>query len=109
MDFQGTPLNMTCLLVAAIAVTAIFLILKKRYDSNLPLLFYIVALVFTNMTDRAVPPLLLYCGLIFALLLRFEFMNKGFAKVVAFFTAASLGLIVWVFVAEALSGGTAPF
>ncbi len=35
MDFQGTPLNMTTLLVVALAVVAIVFLLRKRYDSNL--------------------------------------------------------------------------
>jgi len=109
MDFQGTPLNMTCLLVAALAIVAMTLVLRKRYESNVPLLFYLVAVLFSNMTDRGVNPLLLYSGFAFALLLRFEFMNRGFARIIALFTTASLCLITWVFVAEAMSGGTAPF
>ena len=94
--------------MAALAVIAVILMLRKRYESNIPLFFYLVAVVFSNMTDRGVNPFLLYSGLVFALLLRFEFMNRGFAKVVAFLTTASLCLIIWVFVAEALSG-SAPF
>jgi hypothetical protein len=109
MDFQGTPLNMTTLLVVALAVVAVFFVVRKRYDSNLPLMFYAAALVFTNLTDRGVNPFLLYTGLAFALLLRFEFMNPGFAKVVAFFSTASTCIIIWVFLAEVFGDGTAPF
>jgi len=109
MDFEGTPLNMTTLLVAALAIVAVFVLLRKRYDSNLPLLFYFVAVMFTNLTDRDVNPLLLYTGLAFALLLRFEFLNLGFSKVVAFFTTSSICLIIYVFLAEAFGDGSAPF
>jgi hypothetical protein len=109
MDYQGTPLNMTTLLVVALAVVAIIFVLKKRYDSNLPLLFYFVAVVFSNATDRGVNPFLLYSGLAFALLLRFEFMNPGFAKVVSFFATSSLCLIIYVYLAEVFGDGSAPF
>jgi hypothetical protein len=109
MDYQGTPLNMTTLLVVALAIIAIIFVLKKRYDSNLPLLFYFVAVVFSNATDRSVNPFLLYTGLAFALLLRFEFLNPGFAKVIAFFATSSLCVIVYVFLAEVFGDGSAPF
>jgi hypothetical protein len=106
---DGTPLNMTTLILVALAMVGIFMVLRKRYDSNLPLLFYFVVLVFTNMTDRVVNPLLLYIGLVFALLLRFEFMSSGFSKVVAFVATSSMGLIVFVFLAEVFGDGNPPF
>ncbi len=109
MEFQGTSENVTAMLVVALAVTAVFFILRKRYDSNLPLLFYFVALVFTNLSDRGINPYLMYTGLIFALLLRFEFMNAGFAKLMAFFATGSLSLIIYVMLAEVFGDGSAPF
>jgi hypothetical protein len=109
MDFQGTPLNMTTLLVVSLAIVALIFILRKRYDSNLPLLFYLAAVMFTNLSDREVNPYLLYTGLIFALLLRFEFMNPGFAKIIAFLASGSMGLIIYVFLAQVFGDGSAPF
>jgi hypothetical protein len=109
MDFQGTPLNLTTILVAALAIAAVVMILRKRYDSNLPLLFYFVAVVFTNVSDRSINPFLLYSGLAFAMLLRFEFLNTGFGKIVAFFATGSMCVIIYVFLAEALGDGSAPF
>lgn len=109
MDFNGTPLNMTTLLVISLAAVALFFILRKRYDSNLPLLFYFVAVLFTNLTDREVNPYLLYTGLIFALLLRFEFLSPGFSKVIAFFAGGSMGLIIYVFLVQVFGDGSPPF
>ena len=106
---DGTPLNMTTLLVASLAIVAVFFLLRKKYDSNLPLLFYFVAVVFTNLTDRGINPLLLYSGLVFALLLRFEFLNQGFAKVVAFFATTSMCLIIYVFMVQVFGDGSGPF
>ncbi len=106
---DGTPLNMTTLLLAALAMVGMIMMLRKRNDSNLPLFFYFVLLVFTNMTDREVNPFLIYVGLIFALLLRFEFMNSGFSKFVAWIATASMGLIVFVFLSEVFGDGSPPF
>ncbi|SRR5579864_5673611 len=109
MDFQGTPLNMTTLLVAAVAVVAVISLLRRKYDSNLPLLFYFICVIFVNFTDRDLNPILLYSGLAFALLLRFEFLNRGFSKVVAFLATASMCLIIYVFFAEVFGDGQSPF
>ena len=109
MEFEGTPLNMTTLLVVTLAVVALVFVLRKRYDSNVPILFYVVAVIFTNMTDRGVNPFLLYTGFAFTLLLRFEFMNTGFAKVVAFLATSSTCLIIFVFLDEVFGSGQTPF
>jgi len=109
MEFDGTPMNMTTLLVAALAAVAVIILLRKRYDSNIPLLFYFIALLFSNLTDREVNPFLLYSGLAFALLLRFEFLNKGFSKVVAFFATSSMCLIIYCLVVEVFGDGAPPF
>jgi hypothetical protein len=109
MSFDGTPLNMSTILVTVLAVVAALMLLRKKYDSNLPLMFYVVAVIFTQTTDRAINPLLLYGGMALTLILRFEFMNAGFAKVIAFFATSSLGLIIYVFLSEAFGDGTPPF
>jgi hypothetical protein len=101
--------NITALLVASLAILAMIFLLRKKYDSNLPLLFYFIALVFTNVSEKSVNPYLMFIGLGFALLLRFEFMNLGFSKVVAFLATASMGLIVYVFLVEVFGSGQAPF
>jgi|SRR5579862_3103200 hypothetical protein len=100
MAFNATSLNVTELLVISLAVVAAILVLRKRYESNVPLLFYFVLVVFNNMSDRGTNPYLLYAGLILALLLRFEFMGGSFAKLVAFLTTASLGVIIWMMMSE---------
>jgi len=109
VDFDANSENITELLVALLAIVAMVLLMKKKYDSNLPLLFYFVALIFTNMTDRSVNQYLLVVGLAFALLLRFEFLNPGFTKIMAGLTTLSLGVIVYVFLVEIFDGGQAPF
>ena len=106
---EATSTNVSALLVVALACAAVFFILRKRYDSNLPLLFYFVALVFTNMSSFEINPYLLYVGLVFALLLRFEFMNSGFSKLIGFLATGSMGLIIYVMLAEVFGDGSSPF
>jgi hypothetical protein len=109
VDFDANSVNISELLVALLAVVAMVFLIRKKFDSNLPLLFYFVAIIFTNFSDRSVNPYLLVVGLALALVLRFEFMNPGFTKVVAGLATISLGVIVYVFLSEVFGGGQAPF
>lgn len=109
MDFDANSENITTLLVASLAVVAIVLLLRKKYDSNIPLFFYAVALIFTNATEKAVNPYLMLTGLAFALLLRFEFMSPGFTKFMAYLATGAMGVIVYVFLVEVFGSGQAPF
>jgi hypothetical protein len=103
MYFNATPGNMTELLVVLLAVVSIFMLLRRRYDSNIPLLFYSLAALVTNGTDRPVHPAIIYGGLGFCLLLRFEFMGVKIAKVVAFMANAGLMLMIYVMMSDVLA------
>ncbi len=106
MDFQATPLNITTILVIALAVIALIYLFRGRYDSNLPLLFYSATLLLTTLTDRSLNAYLLYSGIALALILRFEFMGKGFAKFINVLTTAAIGLIVLSFLDQVFGDGT---
>jgi xanthine/uracil permease len=49
---------------------------------------------------------LLYSGLALALILRFEFMGKGFAKFINILTTCTIGLIVLSFLDQIFGNGT---
>ena len=104
MFFDPTPINITAILVITLALVSVVLLMRKRYDTNLPLLFYFFALVFTNFFDRPIDPYIMYGGLAFSLLLRFEFMGSGFTRLVAFCASIGLCLTSWVMLAETLTG-----
>ncbi len=103
MEFNATSLNITELLVVALAIVAVIFLFRKRYDSNLPLLFYFFLILFSNLSDRPVHPFLLYGGLAMALVLRFEFMGAGFAKFIAFLTTGALCVIIYSMMMEVFS------
>jgi hypothetical protein len=95
MFFSATPTNLTAVLVCVPAFLAVLMLLRKRYDTNLPLLFYFLAVMFTNFADRPVDPFIMYGGLGSALLLRFEFMGTGFSRFVAWCANTGLCLMIW--------------
>jgi hypothetical protein len=103
MYFRATPTNMTELLVVCLAPVAIFMLLRKKYDSNIPLLFYSLAAVFTNAADRQVQPAILYGGMAFCLLLRFEFMGSAFSKMIAFLATTGLAVMTWIMMSDVIT------
>lgn len=109
MYFDATPLNMSTLLVVALAVVTLVFLIKGRYDSNLPLLFYGVTVGLISVTDRSLDPYLLCTGIAFALVLRFEFMGKGFTKFIGVLNTFTIGLIVVVFLADVFGDGRSLF
>ena len=62
-----------------------------------------LAVMFTNGADRPVHPAILYGGLVFCLLLRFEFMGKRIAKMVAFLASSGLVLMIWSMMSDVLA------
>jgi hypothetical protein len=109
MYFDATPINMTIILVVALAIIAIVLLLRGRYNSNFPLLYYSAALAVNSMADRGLSPYLLYSGIAFALILRFEFMGKSFTKFIGFMTSLAIGLTVVVFLDQVFGDGRGLF
>ena len=94
---------MVAVLVSALAFVGVFKLFGKHYDSNVPLLFYLFAVPFTNMFERPVNPAVLYGGLGFVMLLRFEFMGPSFAKLIAFLAGSGLCAMIWMLLAETAS------
>ncbi len=95
MSFIPTSTNMVAVLVSSLAFIGIWMLLRKRYDSNVPLIFYFFALPFTFIAQRPVHPGILYGGLGFALMLRFEFMGSGFTRFISLLAAGALGVMSW--------------
>ena len=109
MYFDATPMNMTILLVVSLAIIAIVILMRGRYDSNLPLLYYSAALAINALAELNLSPYLLYSGIAFALILRFEFMGKGFTKFIGALTSVAIGLTVVVFLNQVFGDGRTLF
>lgn len=92
-----------------LGVIVILVLLRKKVDSNLPLIFYMAVIIFTLTTQRELHPYLLYSGLALALLLRFEFLNEPLTKVVLYLEIFALVCIIWAFLIQVFGPGIAPF
>jgi hypothetical protein len=81
-----------------VVAVALFLIVYRytgRMDSNLPMVFNLMIGAHMMTFEDGLSPMWVYVALVCALFLRFEFMNKAFARVVRTVETGALGYIIW--------------
>jgi hypothetical protein len=96
MGFKSDTLSITTALIIAFAVFVIYTRLKNWLDSNVPIFFYVILIAFMKSVDGDVPLWLMLTGFALALVLRFEFMNVTFGKIVKGLELCALGAIIYL-------------
>lgn len=95
MSFRADTLGVTTALLLAFALFVLYTRFKNWLDSNIPIFFYILLVIFINSVQNDVSPLLVYASFGLALLLRFEFMNTTAARLIKLLEFGAIALIVW--------------
>ncbi|HLH00793.1 MAG TPA: hypothetical protein VKX49_31085 [Bryobacteraceae bacterium] len=96
MGFQATPYTVTTALMVAFALFVIYIRSKNWLDSNVPLFFYVLMIMYMRAVDGIVPMWLMLAGLALTLLLRFEFMNPSLTKSVKFLEFCALAAMIYL-------------
>jgi hypothetical protein len=96
MSLPSDASSVTTGLLAAFAILVIFIRSKNWLDSNVPLYFYFLMLIYTRAVDSRVPFLLIMIGLGLTLLLRFEFMNNFMIQAIKYMEMTALAAIVYL-------------
>lgn len=109
MGFRATPLSISTLLLIALDVWVIYMLTRRKSDSNLPLIFYLFLFVYTRVIPDSMNSYLFFAGVVLALILRFEFMNRFFTKMVLLAEMCALLLIGWILLGQVFGPGLTPF
>jgi hypothetical protein len=88
-------LTVTTALIVAFALFVIYTRFKNWLDSNVPIFFYVILIAYIKSVDGTVPLWLMLTAFALGLVLRFEFMNVTFARVVKVFELCALGAIIY--------------
>jgi len=96
MGFQATPYTVTTALMVAFALFVIYVRMKNWLDSNVPLFFYVILIIYMRSVGGLVPLWLIMAGFGLTMLLRFEFMNPLFTKSVKFLEICALGGMIYL-------------
>jgi hypothetical protein len=89
--------SVTAILLIAFGLFVMYTQWKNWFDSNLPIIFYVVFFSFMQSIDGGVVPFwLIVAGFGLALILRFEFMNTGFTRVVKYLELCAMGVMLYL-------------
>jgi hypothetical protein len=88
-------LNVTTALIVAFALFVIYTRFKNWLDSNVPIFFYVILIAYMKAVEGTVPLWLMLTAFALALVLRFEFMNVTFARIVKVVELCALGAIIY--------------
>lgn len=91
----GSSFNVTTALLVVGALFVVYMRLRNWFDTNIPLLYYGLMIIYTNALDGLLSPTVVYVGVVLALLLRFEFMNLPCTRAVKSIELLVLLIIVW--------------
>lgn len=94
MNFRATNFSITVLLLIALTVFMMGVRNKKPLDNNWPLIYWLLAFIFTVVREEETYNLnIILVGLGAGFLLRFEFMNTFFIRLVK-----TVEIGVWAYV-----------
>ena len=88
--------SVTAVLLIGFGIFVMYTQWKNWFDSNLPIIFYVIFFAFIQSVDGAVPFWLICAGFGLALVLRFEFMNSGLTQVVKYLELGALGAMLYL-------------
>lgn len=100
MNLRATPANVLALLLAALSMLTAFCLIRRKPDSNVPLLFYSLSVAYAVRTGRPLTARVFAAGLLLALMLRFEFLNRSLTRLALVLEILALGGIALDFVSD---------
>jgi hypothetical protein len=95
MSLSNTS-SVTAVLLIAFGAFVMYTQWKNWFDNNFTVIFYVVFFAFMKSIDGVVPNWLMLAGFGLALVLRFEFMNNWFTKVVKYLELGALGTMLYL-------------
>jgi len=94
--YLSNTASVTAVLIIAFGVLVMYTQWKNWFDSNLSIIFYVAFFSFMKSVDGVVPSWLIIAGFGLAMVLRFEFMNTGFTRVIKYLELCALGAMLYL-------------
>ena len=101
---NANTFSVTTALMVAFAAFVAYIRMKNWLDSNVPIFFYVIMLAYARFFgDNKVPLWLILAGFGLTLMMRFEFMNPVFIKIVKILEYAALAVIIYLAIGSLLA------
>ena len=96
MSFTADVFSVTTLLLVAFALFVIYIRAKNWLDSNIPIIYYVAMVIYVRSIDNPRLPLwVVLVGFALGGMLRFEFMNPAFTKIIKALEMLTLAAIIY--------------
>ena len=95
MRIRTTDLGVLAVVVFILTLWLLVGRRNLRPESNVPLFYYLAMVAYVRSVGNFIAPSAVYAAVIFALLIRFEFMSTGFFKFFRFIETLCLGYFLW--------------
>jgi hypothetical protein len=96
MSFRATNFTVTVLLLMALTVFMIVLRNRKSLDNVWPLFYWFLAFLFTLVREEDTYNLnIILVGLVSGLLLKYEFMNAFFVRLIKMMELCIFGYVIY--------------
>jgi hypothetical protein len=95
MEFSPTPFNMTTCLLLMATVGLIVFRFTRRIDSNWPLVYYFLLVLYSKGFAGSLDPRWVYAAVVTALFLRFEFMGGWVTRFFRLLELVVLTYVLW--------------
>ena len=103
MSFTADVFSVTTLLLVAFALFVIYIRTKNWLDSNVPIIYYVAMIIYVKSIDNPRLPLwVVLVGFALGGLLRFEFMNTVFTRIIKALEMLTLAVIIYLSLAMIL-------
>ncbi|HEY6390168.1 MAG TPA: hypothetical protein VIX89_02750 [Bryobacteraceae bacterium] len=103
MGFTADVFSVTTLLLVAFALFVIYIRTKNWLDSNVPIIYYVAMITYVKSIDNPRLPLwIVLVGFALGGLLRFEFMNTVFTRIIKALEMVTLAVIIYLSLAMIL-------
>ena len=97
MGFTADVFSVTTLLLVVFALFVIYIRIKNWLDSNVPIIYYVVMVIYVRSIDNPQLPLwVVLVGFALGGILRFEFMNPIFTKIIKTLEVMTLAAIIYL-------------
>ncbi len=97
MGFTADVFSVTTLLLVVFALFVVYIRVKNWLDSNVPIIYYVVMIIYVKSIDNPQLPLwVILVGFALGGLLRFEFMNPTFTKIIKTLEVMTLAGIIYL-------------
>ncbi len=95
MRIRTTDLGVLAVIVFILTMWLLLGRSKLRPESNLPLAYYFAMVGYVRTVGTFIDPSAVYAAVIFAMMIRFEFMSVGFFKFFRFVETLCLCYFLW--------------